>query len=268
MKNIEIIPEIMLERYILNEVSEEEKSIIETALKENPETAKRIQKIKQSNTEILKDYTPEYFLNVLGNRTNSDTEIAKSRSHKLFSMKNYKIFAAFSTAVLIIFASLFFMLNPLGINPGETNIETTRIKGSKQKLFIYRKTDEGSQLLKSGDTASEGDIIQVAYYTRENKYGAIVSIDGNKNITLHYPAELSAKPSLKVNISVPLENSYQLDNAPDYEIFYFITSNKPINLNYIIQRIDITLKSTTDIGKTELRLGQSLNITKFQLIKR
>ena len=81
------------------------------------------------------------------------------------------------------------------------------------------------------------------------KYGAIISIDGNGYLTQHYP-EFGANASiLEANGEIPLEYSYQLDDAPDFERFLFIASENQFDIAALIDAVD-NIKNPLDC-KTE-----------------
>jgi hypothetical protein len=86
--------------------------------------------------------------------------------------------------------------------------------------------------LKNGDKAYENDVIQITYLSAGNEYGFIFSFDGNGNITRHFPEDSwQAQKLSTVKQEVPLDFSYKLDDAPDYECFVFVSSKEKFELN-------------------------------------
>ena len=67
-----------------------------------------------------------------------------------------------------------------------TNLENSR-QNQKSEIRLYKKTDDGVQLLANGDSVKNGDIIQITYAPGKNNYGVIFSVDGNGNITRPFP---------------------------------------------------------------------------------
>ena len=178
-----------------------------------------------------------------------------------------------SLAILL----LVVLLPRLKDNKNENNIikkrYETRIKGENQTpkadnyLQIYRKNQRKIDLLKNKSIAHEGDLIQLSYYAK-NKYGMIISIDGNLHITRHFPGYESQSLVLTNNKKIMLPIAYMLDEAPKYEIFLFITSNKKINQAKIISVIKKQLFKMNTSKKLNLNLPKSFKIYKFVLIKR
>ena len=100
------------------------------------------------------------------------------------------------------------------------------------------------QALNNGDFAHSGDIIQITYNAGSDAYGVIFSVDGNGNITRHFPENSwNAAQMLRSNDEIPLDFSYELDNAPDFECFILVTSKNEFSL----EDIDSKIKNKTDI---------------------
>lgn len=109
--------------------------------------------------------------------------------------------------------------------PGMQDAPGTRLKGLSPHLTLHRKIDKGQERLAPGASAKQGDVIQLSYIAASAKFGVIVSIDGVGQTTLHYPSQEVGSTTLKRNGKVPLEQSYELDNAPHFERFFLITSD-------------------------------------------
>ena len=98
--------------------------------------------------------------------------------------------------------------------------------------------------MKDGDFARSGDVIQITYNAGQSEYGVIFSVDGNGNITRHFPENSWNAAKLEHRADeTPLDFSYELDNAPDFECFIMVTSNKQFSL----EGIENTIKNKTDI---------------------
>ena len=118
------------------------------------------------------------------------------------------------------------------------NLENSR-QNQKTEIRLYKKTDDGVQLLANGDSVKNGDIIQITYAPGKNNYGVIFSVDGNGNITRHFPEKSWNSERLShEKPEIPLNFSYELDNAPNFECFVMVSSEKEFNLNDIEKRIE------------------------------
>lgn len=118
------------------------------------------------------------------------------------------------------------------------NLENSR-QNQKSEIRLYKKTDDGVQLLANGDSVKNGDVIQITYAPGKNNYGVIFSVDGNGNITRHFPEKSWKSERLShEKPEIPLNFSYELDNAPNFECFVMVSSEKEFNLNDIEKRIE------------------------------
>ena len=126
-------------------------------------------------------------------------------------------------------------------NNGTVPVDT-RIKGlesidmTKTKIIIYRKKGDEAEILKEGELAKAGDLLQIAYVPAGKTYGVIFSIDGNGVVTLHYPENINSSTILKQEKIVLLSSAYELDDAPEFERFFFITALTEINVQEILKQ--------------------------------
>jgi hypothetical protein len=105
-----------------------------------------------------------------------------------------------------------------------------RIKGQRPALVVYRRTADGSELLADGAVARPGDLLRVAYRGAGRSYGVIVSIDGRGTLTRHLPPNGDRAAALKRESTVLLDSAYELDEAPQWERFYFVTGDTPFSI--------------------------------------
>lgn len=128
-----------------------------------------------------------------------------------------------------------------------------RIKGTDLSLQLYQQTENGVVAIKSGTKLSEGDLIQIAYNPGKKQYGLIFSIDGNQNVTNHFGTDEFETEQMYSKLNY-LDFSYQLDDAPKFEVFIMINGDRPLN-----QSESQKLKSNVDLLKTK-KLNQLRNI--------
>ena len=128
---------------------------------------------------------------------------------------------ALAAALLIVFVVFF----NRGTPPPDIRIKGEEtIDFTKTQIIIYRKIAGEVELLKDGDQAASGDLLQIAYVPAGMIHGVILSLDGNGVVTLHYPENKDEPSILKKEKKVLLKSSYELDDAPEYERFFFITA--------------------------------------------
>lgn len=104
------------------------------------------------------------------------------------------------------------------------------------RLYVYRHGTDGDERLPDGAPATPGDLVQVAYRAGSGGYGVLLSIDGARRVTLHWPdrAEGSA-PRLRTDAEVRLPSAYELDDAPAFERFFLIRSPQPFAIAPVME---------------------------------
>ena len=174
------------------------------------------------------------------------------------------------SAALII---LFLVFNNSSQDTGFSLPIGTRIKGSenidrsKPHLLIYRKNDKNVDLLKDGDLAKAGDLLQIAYGSAGENYGVILSYDGSGTVTLHYPENETDSALLGDQKLVLLSLAYELDEAPDYERFIFVTSKSKIDVQSVINKAKVLAQKSSGAAHKKLQLSNSYNQYSFLLKK-
>ncbi len=112
--------------------------------------------------------------------------------------------------------------------------ELIYVKGLSPHLVLYRRRGEQAATLSDGARVGRGDMLQVGYVAAKAKHGVIVSVDGARAVTLHYPDAESAPTSLEAAGEQLLQHAYELDAAPAFERFYFVTSAAPIDVTQVL----------------------------------
>ena len=237
------IPTRILEAIKNSEV--DAKDFYSTYGKENIETA--INDLKKSDEEILNTYSVDAMkAAVAGKLARNNTKESQGVILK-FPVTRIVTYAA--AAVLL--AALIIPAGFRNAKVGASRAPTERIKGAatstastEPHLKLYRQQGREIQALNNGDFAHSGDIIQITYNAGSDAYGVIFSVDGNGNITRHFPENSwNAAQMLRSNDEIPLDFSYELDNAPDFECFILVTSKNEFSL----EDIDSKIKNKTDI---------------------
>lgn len=112
--------------------------------------------------------------------------------------------------------------------------EVVRAKGTP-RLIVHRKRGaEIAQLEAPAAAARAGDLLQLAYLPAGAIHGVVLSVDGGGQVTLHFPTEASGSTRLVAAGPSPLDHAYELDAAPDFEQFWFITSRQPISVAAVL----------------------------------
>lgn len=153
---------------------------------------------------------------------------------------------------------------PAGVNDLD---HVERIKGKTESLSIYKKLPDGYKRLEDQSVVSQGDIIQISYRVTEKLYGTILSVDGNGSVTLHFSENVNESTLLIHGSEHFLKTAYELDNAPEYERFFFITSTGPVFVDSIINAVK-KISKTDSTDRASLDIAKNLRQYSYTLKKR
>ncbi|MBL9099467.1 MAG: ActD-like protein [Myxococcales bacterium] len=106
--------------------------------------------------------------------------------------------------------------------------EGVRIKGLEPRLVLHRQAGAAAVELTSPARAHARDVLQVSYIAAGAAHGVILSLDGDGLVTLHHPAGIADTTALRQDGAVRLPQAYELDDAPRFERFVFITADAPL----------------------------------------
>jgi len=239
-----------LERYLLGELPTRRIKEIEKFAQEDPELKKDIEQLQQSNQSILGQYPSESMVPQILRRYEEETERKKAeKTARPFVLKRLIYVAPVLAAALIM---LFVVFQNNGTVPADTRIKgLENIDMTKTQIIIYRKKGDEAEILKDGDLANAGDLMQIAYVPAGKTFGVIFSIDGNGVVTLHYPENINSSTILKQEKTVLLSTAYELDDAPGFERFFFVTATTEINVQKILKQAKV-LADSPDAAKKEI----------------
>jgi hypothetical protein len=258
---IKPVREWELERYLLGELHTTRMDEIKKMLETDPKLREELDFLKSSSEEILAQYPPEVVVPRIKSQL---AEEGRDRAGHPVFLKRLLYATPALAAVLVV---LFIVFQDRGIRPGleMEDLHGTRIKGtekidtSKPYILIHRKVDDTVELLESGDRARAGDLLQIAYASVGANYGVILSIDGRGVVTLHYPESEDKDPRLVQEKRALLSSSYELDDAPDFERFFFITSESEIDVQEVLDIAEALAKDTKTAETAELGLPSSIS---------
>ncbi len=262
MRENEGIPfsQIMLERYLLNELSSEDADRITETCKENEALCEYLEKIKQSNNQILSEYSVK--------RVTGSIKARLENSYKSRKTVNYfKPFAFSTVPVAIAVVLLVFVMPDMIKTKQQSFFKYDRLKGTDAKISLYRKTKQGHERLSDAANVSKGDLIQIGYQSMGMRYGVILSIDGRGELTLHFPYKQDEIPLLKGQTEHFLKNSYELDDAPEFERFIFIYSENAISVPLVIKAAK-EMSKTKNVVNAALELPENMKQVSIILKKR
>jgi hypothetical protein len=112
--------------------------------------------------------------------------------------------------------------------------------------------------MENGGQARPGDILQLVYMSGTYSHGVIISIDGNGEITLHFPGKSGSSTLLERKKKVQLPTAFQLDHAPHYEKFFFFASNGKIDVAKLLKHVKDNLQMFSGNDINQLSYEQKL----------
>ena len=273
------IPGWILEKYLLGELPDPELKKITNRLKNDPDVQAEIERLKASNRDILNKYPADSMVPGILNRCDkkknyreNDVDVKAARPPLLKRMLYLP--PAFASLLVIFFIGLQIFKSgdnsSKAIEPGVQE-GTQRVKGSPEvkpvpHLIIHRKGNN-IEVLEKGSRAHAGDLLQLAYVAAGEAHGVICSIDGNSTVTLHFPGKKNDSTALMQRKRVLLANAYKLDDAPEFERFFFITSDAEIDVEDILKRAKALANDSHGAKTGNIRLPHSFKQFSILIIK-
>ena len=231
------VPDWKLERYLLGELPPAEVEAIRCLTLEDAELKGRVEALGQSSAEILERYPPAWMSRRIEHRSRKAVVNGNPGQGRLARIPVWVWpVPALVAAYLLMVPARQVIDEAVTGSPGSG--AEVRIKGMEPQLMLYRKTSmkgetiPGSERLRDRQEVLSGDVVQVVYWSGGREYGAIFSIDGRGSLTWHLPPDGREAARLQEG-RVPLAFAYELDDAPEFERFYFITADAPFQLGKI-----------------------------------
>ncbi|MEZ0312118.1 MAG: ActD-like protein [Myxococcota bacterium] len=231
------ISELMLERYLVGAATADEKARIEAS----PEALERVEAMRRENDELLALHSPRV--------------VAAKVSARAADAPRVKPFLWLAPLVALACAVLFVVV------PRGPDDEVIILKGAKPHIALYRQVGNTNEKLTSGASARAGDTVQVSYVAAEATYGAIVSVDGRGNVTVHTPTNGDGKLSQRNEVLLP--RAYTLDDAPRFERFVFVAATRPVD----IAKLQKMLRDEPELDAEKLRRALGGVVDVFTLRK-
>lgn len=213
------VPDWLLERYRLSEVTDDQRLRVERALAADPSVGVRLAALERDTTAELEAHPPRVFAAAVRAR-------AAAGARRRGTWRPALVLVAPALLAAIGFG-VWRAGAPVPAPGTEAGPDSTRLKGLRPQLLLFRKVGAATEPLPAGARAREGDVVQLAYQAAGQRYGVIVSVDGRGVVTEHLPRNERRAAALRAGGVVPLASAYRLDDAPRFEAFYFVTANEP-----------------------------------------
>lgn len=223
----EKVPTWLLERLLADDLDAEERASVLRRLEAEPGGRERLDALRDSNREILDRYPPARMAERIRNLAAPEKRVAPDKRWLALA------FAPACALALLI-------LLPDGGGPATEEIRT---KGIGPHLQVFRQRKAAPERLANGAWIEPGDRLQLRYVAAGKSHGAIFSLDGAGVVSLHHPMGATAAP-LDEGDAVALPFAFELDDAPGFERFFFVTGDAPFPLEPL-------LSAARSLGKAE-----------------
>lgn len=260
------VPDLVLERYRLGELPQADVEALELRLRVDAGLRARLEALESSDAEIRHRYPPDWLAERIHRRLRSATpDAVKERPARAMHWPVPVALAAAATVLLVLAPRL---VSPPQVEPGArppvVGESGDRIKGLAPSLQLFRKTPDGSEPLADGAVARAGDVIRVGYRAAGRGFGVILSVDGRGAVTLHLPLRGDGAAALDSGDTVLLDHAYELDDAPHFERFYFVTAATPFPVTTVV---DAARRAGVTSVASELPLPKSFEQSTFLIQK-
>lgn len=219
------VPDLILERYRLGELPPQEMDRVRTLVEADESLRDRLAALEESDKAIARDHPAEWLAGRIREKTSNSADGLRTRPRTIHPLAVAAALAA--AAVVMVFA--------IPWRSVVSRADDDRIKGLNPTLAVYRRTAQGSETLANGAPARAGDLLRLGYISAGRGYGVILSIDGRGVVTLHLPPNGTRAASLRTGGMILLDQAYELDDAPAWERFYFVTADKPFEVGPILE---------------------------------
>jgi hypothetical protein len=256
------VSDLLVEQLLLGELSREDEQVLRAQLAPE-ELERRLEALRGADAAFRAEHDHDQMVSAIAARA----RIAKVRSE--VSKPHPVRYLVPSLAVLALMV-WFARPQPGGEEgrPPELPPEIIIEKGIAPHMVLYRRHGEQVEMLTDGARAGAGDMLQLGYVAAQARYGAIVSVDGSGTVTLHFPDAETASTKLTVEGGEQLlGHSYELDAAPAFERFFFVTAAQPLDVKKVMEAAHSLARSPERARRDKLSLSPALEQTALTLVK-
>jgi len=271
--NHEVVSDYILEKYVLRELAQQKLEALERRLAADAALQARVREIEASNRELLAQHPPAQEVSEIMARFAKVRDAARPGWFSPGSF--YRTWALRLSPALVMALTLLVILQPGKKDDGgkawlNGQPETILVKGpaafslDQPQLLVHRLRNARVELLRSGDIGRAGDLLQLAYVAEREAFGVILSIDGKGGVTLHFPVKINESCALPRQKKVLLPNAFELDDAPGFERFFFVTAEERIDVGRVFAKAGELARDRSRAGRENLDLPG--NIRQYSLI--
>jgi hypothetical protein len=251
------VAEITLERYRLKELPADVMAGLDRRMRTDEALRRRVDELGVSDRQIQTGDRLEIVAARVRHRLAPERADTKVRGWS--ALARWALPATVTAGIAVMF-----------LLPGTTFLSSgsdERIKGLEASLTLFRQVGAGSETLADGAVAHQGDVIRVGYRAAGRAYGVILSLDGRGSVTMHLPTSGDGAVPLGREPTVLLDRAYELDDAPRWERFYFITADTPFPVARVVASIQRAITHAGGNAAPTLALDAGLDQSVFTLQK-
>lgn len=219
--------QFLLERLVLGELTPTQQEKLWGRLEQRGEI-NRVQQILSSNFEILQKYPAKEVACSIRQRGRSNTVPLRTVLRRL----------ALNAVPALVLLALITLTHDAPEAGAPTRDKGTLFSLGRSddhsSLYLHRKQGRRVEELRDYSFAEKGDLVQLGYDAAGQRYGVILSVDGRGAVTLHHPQEPNLPLDLRQDGQAVLPFSYELDDAPGCENFFFVSSNASFRLDTVL----------------------------------
>jgi hypothetical protein len=265
MSDARPVPDLLLERYRLGELPEPEASALRQRLEADPELRERVAALDRSDVEIRRLMPAALLAERVRSRLAAARQPVELRRPAVSHPWRWPAALLAAGALALALSLRVSPVAPPSGGPGL--VDSDRVKGLRPALSLYRKTAGGSEALADGGLARAGDVIRVGYRSLGRRYGVILSIDARGGVTRHLPERGGTAARLEGGAVVLLPHAYELDDAPGWERFFFVTAETPFEVAGVEAAGRRAAAGGTSTAPESLPLPSGLEQSTFLLTK-
>ena len=221
------VTDYQLEMLLLDELPPDEARTLRARLEHDQTLRARVDELMSSTEGLRAAFPADKYVPELERRLHvARTRTALGRARRLRG-------AGLAVALTGVVAGAVLMVSPSAPSGVRPALEETTPKGGEGSLLqVHRRVGRASERLQPGAEVAAGDVLQVSFVPVAAQHATVVSIDGAGSATLHWP--LSGEQSTAVSARVLVPRAYQLDDAPDFERFILVTSERAIEVESVM----------------------------------
>lgn len=258
--------ELLIEQLALGEISAEDERWLRAQLGDS-EIERRLTSLREANKAFAARHDEAQILRNIADRTRVAEASRATRARASRQTVRYLLPSLAAAACALLWVAQPGTPETKSLGTTQDKPEVIYIKGLSSHLLLYRRLGERADTLSDGARVARGDMLQVGYVASEAKHGVIVSIDGASAVTLHFPDATSAPTTLEERGEHLLQHAYELDDAPLFERFFFVTSDTPIDVVKVLDAARTLARTPSRAQRAALTLSPGLSQHSLTLVK-